>query len=296
MGDRESLPCRPSFVIRAQTTIMTIPRLCTQEALLKLAKPDETHEVHIIVRRIANQAPYTLRGRARQYIVQRDPKRAAHILRVPLSVWMDGVKSGTVVQNDSICYDIMSNRTAVKAPLTFEVWKVGADAPESEIKQPEAILELFETLVLRLAQANNPESYKQHLTPYLEKAAGRISQPPTVEMFKAGERTDILEFIERMDWLDPDEKSKKSAADQPEIAREADDGFLAILKLLNAPECVAKAYLMALASDVAALGTLHDEIKADLEKAPMTAAERQRKRREKLKADKEAKAKQLQPA
>lgn len=114
---------------------IALPKLVTNEALAALASPNETHEVHVIVRRIVNHAPYTLRGRRRQYIVSRDPVRNAHILKVPISVWMAGCTDGTVNENDSIAYDIQSSRTSLKAPLTFEVWPIG----EVQAKEAPAI-------------------------------------------------------------------------------------------------------------------------------------------------------------
>jgi hypothetical protein len=116
---------------------MKLPSIVTNAVLQSLAAPDETHEVHVIIRHIANAAPYTLRGRRRQYIVARDNKRGSHILRVPLSVWMAGCSSEKFVENDSICFDIQSSRTGLKAPLTFEVWPIkkackGSTAGSSE--------------------------------------------------------------------------------------------------------------------------------------------------------------------
>ncbi len=199
---------------------LQLPKLVTQADLNKLAAPDETHEIHIIVRRIVNQAPYTLRGRLRQYIVQRDQKRGAHILRVPLSVWMAGCPINTVIQNDSICYDITSTRTFTKSPLTFEMWRIAGDKETAPV--------------------------------------------PTAE-----------------------------------IPAEAREQFAAILDTLDAPEVVRQAFSLAANGDTASLADLHEDIKADIakesERKPLTAAERQKKRRERLKAEKEA-AKQLQPA
>jgi hypothetical protein len=111
---------------------MNIPAIVTNNALRLLASPEETHEVHVIVRRLVNQAPYTLRGRRRQYVVSRDTSRNAHILIVPLSVWMHGInKEKPVMENDSIAYDLQATRTALKSPLTFEIWPVKKQAPQA---------------------------------------------------------------------------------------------------------------------------------------------------------------------
>lgn len=111
---------------------MTLPRIVTNAVLQQLAAPGETHEVHVIVRRIANAAPYTLRGRHRQYIVSRDVARNAHILKVPLSLWMAScVENKPIAENDSIAYDIQSTRTGLKSPLTFEVWPIAGKTEQS---------------------------------------------------------------------------------------------------------------------------------------------------------------------
>lgn len=119
---------------------MKLPAIVTNAALQALASPTETHEVHVIVRRIANAAPYTLRGRKRQYIVSRDSRRGAHILVVPLSVWMAGCSPDRVAENDSIAFDIQSSRTGLKAPLTFEMWPINRNADnQAAVTTPQAI-------------------------------------------------------------------------------------------------------------------------------------------------------------
>jgi hypothetical protein len=114
---------------------MNLPAIVTNAALQKLADPSDTHEVHVIVRRIANAAPYTLRGRRRQYIVTRCQVRGAHILKVPLSLWMGGCRQDKpVMENDSICYDLQGSRTGLKSPLTFEVWPVEGKQKTSAVE------------------------------------------------------------------------------------------------------------------------------------------------------------------
>ena len=205
---------------------ITLPKEINQQVLDKLAKPDETHEIHIIVRRVANAGPYKMRGRLRNYSVARDEKRGAHVLRVPLSVWMAGCPVNTMIQNNSVCYELTGTRSFTKSPLTFEMWKLETD----------------------------------------EVAAEKVEDFP-----------------------------------QPEMQREADDAFLAILEQLTSPPEVVQAFEMVRAGNVAALSELHAKLKEELERkpvattkpAPMSAADRQRKRRERLQAEKEAAAKQL---
>jgi hypothetical protein len=209
---------------------MNIPRIVTDAALKQLAAPDETHEVHVIVRRIANQAPYTLRGRRRMYLVTRDQKRNAHVLRVPLSLWMtDVVADKPVAENDSIAYDIQASRTGLKAPLTFEVWPIeGANVSAKPAQHSDSIIDLLETLILRLGSAKNPESYKSLITPDLEKANSRESQRPVLEIFKAAGRTGIIEFIEKMDW-NPASESLASPEDQDPLTEAKRAGVNAYL-------------------------------------------------------------------
>lgn len=187
------------------TPAIKLPAIVTQAALDKLRAPDETHEVHIIVRRIVNQGPYTLRGRVRQYIITSDKRRGSHILRVPLSVWMAGCPTNTVVQNDSICYDITSTRNFTKSPLTFEMWKIGADAAEPEkvedFQQPEIKQEADDAFRLILKELKAPKVALE-----------------AFEMARAGKDSEIGELLDK---LKEDRKHQpKTAAERQRARRE----------------------------------------------------------------------------
>lgn len=233
---------------------MNIPRIVTNPALQLLASPGETHEVHVIIRRIANQAPYTLRGRNRQYIVSRDNARNAHILKVPLSVWMHGCdKAKPVAENSSISYDIQSSRTGLKAPLTFEVWPIAGKSVEAaqvdSQSKCEALLDIMETLILRLGYSINKASMKELLTPYLKDAENREANGPSINMFTDFDRNEIIEFINCMNW----NPSPTSIPPQ----------FRKLLDKLGAPEAVLQGLDFLEAGDIDGLEKFTDELTVD---------------------------------
>ena len=159
---------------------MNIPAIVTNAALQLLASPEETHEVHVIVRRMVNQAPYTLRGRRRQYVVSRDTARNAHILKVPLTVWMDGCDaSKPVLENDSIAYDLQATRTALKSPLTFEIWPVAVKSPtEIDIDQSMPATGPVEPVTKEPRGLSNAERQKLHRE--RKKAEKEAAEPQPV--------------------------------------------------------------------------------------------------------------------
>jgi hypothetical protein len=97
---------------------MKLPQTIDKRALAALA-PQDTHAVRVIVRRVANQTPYRVRGKMHHYLVEWDFVLQAHILDIPESVWMHDFPPGPYRDNASISHDIQGCRSVQSAPLVF---------------------------------------------------------------------------------------------------------------------------------------------------------------------------------
>lgn len=104
---------------------MQLPKLVTSSILAKLAKPEDSIVIRVVLRRIANLSPYKLHGKIRHYLMEFNAKVGAHILDVPLSVWNNGMLPGTYRDNMSIAHDIQSTRSAHLAPIVIFPVQVG---------------------------------------------------------------------------------------------------------------------------------------------------------------------------
>lgn len=114
---------------------MNIPNFIDRRTLAKMAAPDETHCVRVILQKVSNSAPYTVRSRLRRYVFERNGLAGCHVLDVPVSVWMQGVPtSGPYRQNPSISDDL---QPTVQLPFTIQVipWKAKVQAPPAVIEQ-----------------------------------------------------------------------------------------------------------------------------------------------------------------
>jgi hypothetical protein len=158
---------------------MKAPTFLDRRTLAKMAAPDETHCVRVILQKVSNSAPYTYRSALRRYLFERDGILGAHILDIPVSLWMAEIPtSGPYRKNASVSDDLKPTQAT---PFTIQVipWK-GAKAPAvanpdclpllreivSSFNPPPAIL-----TALQLTEEGNLES--------LEVLAG------TVRIFKA---------------------------------------------------------------------------------------------------------------
>lgn len=88
-----------------------------QHSLNKLASPNDTRAVRVVLRQVQNLAPYTVSGRTNQYVLTYDPTLCAHTIDVPESVWMNGIPGGAYQDNHSVAHDIQANRAITLAPL-----------------------------------------------------------------------------------------------------------------------------------------------------------------------------------
>lgn len=96
----------------------TLPKLITNAWLASQAAPDETHMVRVIARNVVSSVGYRLRCKNRTYVFERDGKISAHVLDVPISVWMREVPAGAYRPNMSISHDVAPTPDA---PLTIQV-------------------------------------------------------------------------------------------------------------------------------------------------------------------------------
>lgn len=101
-----------------------LPKTVTNAILASLAAPDELFMVRVLVRNKTNHADYIIRGKnriARTYKAKFNPDLRCHVIDVPMSVWMDGVGTGTYRDNSSVCHDVMGCRNANLSPLVVLV-------------------------------------------------------------------------------------------------------------------------------------------------------------------------------
>jgi hypothetical protein len=142
---------------------MRLPASLDRRNLAQFAAPNETHAVRVVLQKVANSAPYLVRGRLRRYIFERNPEVGAHCLDIPVSVWMANLpKGGSYRQNESIADDL---RPTIQLPFIIHVvpWKgakVSNDPPPSVWPAVHKILAFFNppTVVekaLNLAEAGN---------------------------------------------------------------------------------------------------------------------------------------------
>lgn len=123
---------------------MNVPNFIDRRTLAKMAAPNETHCVRVILQKVSNSAPYTVRSRLRRYQFERDGIAGCHVLDIPVSVWMLGTPtSGPYRANPSISSDL---QPTIQLPFTIQVipWvakgastittesqETASDAPES---------------------------------------------------------------------------------------------------------------------------------------------------------------------
>lgn len=99
---------------------MNLPSLITQSYLDSIASPDDTIAMRVILRRVNSSAPYTLRGKLRQYSLNFISKIGVHALDVPLTIWNNTINPEKVYQDNlSVAHDMQAARSAHLAPLVI---------------------------------------------------------------------------------------------------------------------------------------------------------------------------------
>jgi len=189
---------------------MNLPNFIDRKALKARASEGETHAVRLILRRVTSTVPYTLRCRARSYIFERNLKLSAHILDIPLSIWMDQSTAARGVP--ALCDDL---RSTDAMPLSFHVVPWGestvAESQESETKQDLAdALDLVEKLIASLAVSHNTARFERvsHSFPEAESAMMREGQSEADRLLRKHGRERMADFQQAM-WpgdIDVNEK------------------------------------------------------------------------------------------
>jgi hypothetical protein len=159
---------------------MNLPTTISRQSLAKLALPDESHAVRVILKKVANNAPYLVRGKARRYLFERNPDAKAHCLDIPVSLWMQdvnvfhGYRPGT-----SIPVDL---KPTITLPFMIHVvpWK-GAASPApaaqgSALAQIRRLLAGFNPppavlAALDLADAGQVDALEAHVDKVLDLRA-----------------------------------------------------------------------------------------------------------------------------
>lgn len=198
-----------------------LPPIINAAVMREHASEGETHAIRIILLNSVGATLYTLRGQGRRkgkYILEKSGASGRHQLDVPVSVWNRDLPKGRYHDNPSIAHDLLSRPNPL-APFalqivpwnsveTSEVESLGDAPAESPTEISPSLVNLIETLVLRLAEAKDIKRCDSLLTPYLHTAIQRESAEPSMKIFEACNRTEILEFINKM-WppYDPDAPS-----------------------------------------------------------------------------------------
>jgi len=204
-----------------------LPTIINAAAMREHASEGETHAIRIILLNSVGATLYTLRGRGRRkgkYILEKSGASGRHQLDVPVSVWNRDLPKGRYHDNPSIAHDLLSQPNPF-APFALQIvpWN-GAETseaaptavvpPESPAETNPTLVDLIENLVLRIAEARDIKRCDSLLSPYLRTAIHRESAEPSMKIFEACNRTEILEFINKM-WP-PHEPEAPSIDVQPE--------------------------------------------------------------------------------
>lgn len=102
---------------------MNLPKLVDRSWLAANAKPDEQWGVRLVLRTVANDKPYKVQGRVRQYVFTKNREANAHCLDVPLSIWQDGVGNTNYRNNGSMAWDVQSTRTLSPIVVIVIPWQ-----------------------------------------------------------------------------------------------------------------------------------------------------------------------------
>lgn len=145
---------------------MNIPNFIDRRAAAKMAAPDETHCVRVILQKVSNSAPYTVRSRLRRYLFERDGLAGCHVLDVPVSAWMAGTPaSGPYRPNPSIASDL---QPTAQLPFTIQVIPFKAKAlqaapvvieeapPGEEVEETPAAARMRKMREAKAAKKANP--------------------------------------------------------------------------------------------------------------------------------------------
>lgn len=130
---------------------MTLPNTLTTAMLATLAAPDEIHAVRVVLHKVSSQVPYRLRSKLRTYVFEKNRDINAHVLDVPVSVWMHGANNAARRGEGAICQDL---QPTISMQLTIQVipWHGAISAVQED---PQALRGAF-SLLREIFTALNP--------------------------------------------------------------------------------------------------------------------------------------------
>lgn len=121
---------------------MNFPSEMTQAQANLLTAPTDTIAIRVIVRRVANQSLYRLRGKRRSYVLAYSPEMRCHFIDIPLAAWSFGIDVAKPYEdNHSVAHDIQANSGHAESLILLPVpWggKVAAFDAKSEEPGPSA--------------------------------------------------------------------------------------------------------------------------------------------------------------
>lgn len=184
----------------------SLPQVLSTSILSKLAAPEETHFVRVLLLRVNNTGVFRHRCKRRQYLFEKVGSAGGHVIDIPLSLWMDGMpRSGAYRDNPSICHDL---QPTVAAPLVIQIHAYGtAESTEIETEQE-----------------GEPTA---DLTPILSDLLTKLGAPDVmheaVELLRTGDADAFRAFVDSVEVKQPEgeDKEQEEAEPQPEQSEHA---------------------------------------------------------------------------
>jgi hypothetical protein len=177
---------------------MNLPSTISRQALAKLSFPEETHAVRVILKKVANNAPYLVRGKTRRYLFERNPEAKAHCLDIPVSIWMqdvdkfNGYRPGTSIPEDL--------KPTISLPFMMHVvpWKSVASESSANDTDLNRLVDLLETVILRFAGSFDEEKCRSLLTDELRAAYVRPAQEVAEALLRKYGKNAVADFQKAM--------------------------------------------------------------------------------------------------
>lgn len=120
----------------------------TQAQANLLAAPTDTIAIRVIVRRVANQSLYRLRGKRRSYVLAYSPEMRCHFIDIPLAAWSLGIDCAKPYEdNQSVAHDIQANSGHAESLILLPVpWGGKVAAFGHQMENPFPYLETIASL------------------------------------------------------------------------------------------------------------------------------------------------------
>lgn len=187
-----------------------IPNEVSSRALKPLAADNETLCVRVIFRNVNNSGVYRHKCRNRTYLFERNGRLNAHVLDIPVSLYMQGVPDGSYRDNTSISHDLQptAHNGIITQVIPFGDGAANAseDTPKTGVDSAAATnLALLGKLLTKLSA---PEIMHEGL---------KLAQEGTPE-----ELTAFIDSIELVESSDEQETEKTEETPEPETEPETE--------------------------------------------------------------------------